>query len=104
MRPYFEKMPVFGRAMNAGQIKSAEENVKQIREVEAQLKKEAEKVRQAGFSEEKINARGQMTVWQRLRYLVDPGTWCPLHTLFNPLDNEEGTTNVFDGLAKISGK
>ncbi len=104
MRPYFEKMPVFGREMNAGQIKSAEENVKQIRDVEAQLKKEMEKVKQAGFSEEKINARGQMTVWQRLNYLVDPGTWCPLHTLYNPEDNEEGTTNVVDGLGKISGK
>ena len=104
MRPYFEKMPVFGREMNAGQIKSAEANVKQIREIEDQLKKEAEKVKQAGFSEEKINARGQMTVWQRLNYLVDPGTWCPLHTLYNPEDNEEGTTNVVDGLGKISGK
>jgi glutaconyl-CoA decarboxylase subunit alpha len=104
MRPYFEKMPAFGRELNAGQIKSAEENVKQIKELEALLKKEAEKVKQAGFSEEKINARGQMTVWQRLNYLVDPGTWCPLHTLYNPEDNEEGTTNVIDGLGKISGK
>jgi len=104
MRPYFEKMPTFGRELNAGQIKSAEENVKQIKELEALLKKEAEKVKQAGFSEEKINARGQMTVWQRLNYLVDPGTWCPLHTLYNPEDNEEGTTNVIDGLGKISGR
>ncbi|BBO68181.1 glutaconyl-CoA decarboxylase subunit alpha [Desulfosarcina alkanivorans] len=90
--------------MNAGQIKSAEENVKQLREVESSLKKEAEKVKLAGFSEEKINARGQMTVWQRLNYLVDPGTWCPLHSLYNPEDNEEGTTNVVDGLGKISGR
>jgi glutaconyl-CoA decarboxylase len=45
-----------------------------------------------------------MTVWQRLDYLVDPGTWIPLHTIFNPEDNEEGTTNVIDGLAQISGK
>jgi glutaconyl-CoA decarboxylase len=63
-----------------------------------------ENVKNAGFPTEKINARGQMTVWQRLDYLVEPGTWCPLHTLFNPLDNEEGTTNVVDGLGKISGK
>ena len=104
MRPYFEKMPVFGQAMNAGQIKSAEDNVRQIKEVEAELKQAVEKVKQAGFSEEQINKRGQMTVWQRLNYLVDPGTWCPLHTLYNPEDNEEGTTNVVDGLGKISGK
>jgi glutaconyl-CoA decarboxylase len=97
-------MPAFGQAMNAGQIKSAQENVKQIREIEDQLKKAAEKVKQAGFPEEKINARGYMTVWQRLNYLVDPGSWCPLHSLYNPEDNEEGTTNVVDGLGKISGK
>jgi glutaconyl-CoA decarboxylase len=104
MKPYFENMPVFGRELNAGQIKSSEENVRQIQEVEAELKQQAEQVKAAGFPEEKINARGQMTVYQRLNYLVDPGTWCPLHTLYNPEDNEEGTTNVVDGLGKISGK
>ncbi|MFH0921089.1 MAG: carboxyl transferase domain-containing protein, partial [Fibrobacterota bacterium] len=61
-------------------------------------------VKNAGMSTEKINERGEMTVWQRLAYLVDPGTWCPLHTIFNPTDNSEGTTNVIDGLGKISGK
>ncbi len=61
-------------------------------------------IKNSGFPEEKINARGEMTVWQRLDYLVDPGTWCPLHTLYNPADNEEGTTNVIDGIGKISGK
>ncbi len=104
MRPYFEKMPVFGSAMNAGQIKSTEDNAIKIREVEDQLKKAADRVKLAGFPEEKINARGQMTVWQRLTYLVDPGSWCPLHSLYNPEDNEEGTTNVVDGLGKISGR
>ncbi len=104
MRPYFEKMTEFGRELNQGQIKSTEDNVKKIREVEAQITEEVEKVKHAGFSEEKINARGMLTVWQRLRYLVDPGTWCPLHTIYNPENNVEGTTNVIDGLGKISGK
>ena len=104
MKPYFEKMPELGRALNDGQIKSAEDNVAQIKSLEAQLKRAAEKVKQAGFPEEKINARGQMTVWQRLSYLLDPGSWHPLHTLYNPEDNEEGTTNVVDGLGRISGK
>ncbi len=97
-------MPEFGRALNAGQIKSSEENVEKIKAVEQKVRKEAENVKHVGFSEEKINARGQMTVWQRLNYLVDPGTWCPLHTLYNPEENTEGTTNVIDGLGKISGK
>jgi glutaconyl-CoA decarboxylase len=97
-------MTEFGQPLNEGQIKSTEENLRQIREVEDEIRREVEKVQQAGFPEEKINARGMMTVWQRLRYLVDPGTWCPLHMLYNPEENSEGTTNVIDGLGKISGK
>jgi len=104
MRPYFEKMQDFGTELNPGQIKSTEENVEKIKDVEETVRKEIEKVKNVGLPEEKINARGQMTIWQRLRYLVDPGTWNPLHTLYNPDDNVEGTTNVIDGLGKISGK
>ncbi|MBN2403650.1 MAG: glutaconyl-CoA decarboxylase subunit alpha [Spirochaetes bacterium] len=104
MRPYFEKMDDFGRALKEGEIKRAEENVKQIKEVEAGIDALVAQAKKAGMPEEKINERGEMTVWQRLEYLVDPGTWCPLHTLYNPADNKEGTNNVFDGLGKISGK
>jgi len=104
MRPYFEKMKEFGKELKEGQIKSTAASGKQIQEVEAQVAEAAEKVKKAGLPAEKINARGQLTVWQRLEYLVDPGTWNPLHTLYNPADNIEGTTNVIDGLAKISGK
>ncbi|MBI5552924.1 MAG: glutaconyl-CoA decarboxylase subunit alpha [Desulfobacterales bacterium] len=104
MRPYFKKMNAFGRALNPGQIKSAQENVAQIKKVEAEVAQAVEKVKNAGFTTEEINARGQLTIFQRLKYLVDEGTWCPLHTLFNPEDNVEGTDNVIDGLGKISGK
>lgn len=104
MKPYFEKMADFGRELNQGQIKSSEENVKKIKEVEAEIAEAIEKVKTAGLPEEKINARGMWTIWQRIQYLVDPGTWSPLHTLYNPMDNVEGTTNVIDGLGKISGK
>ena len=104
MRPYFEKMADFGRELKKGALKRTDENLAQLKAVEAAVAQAVEGVKNAGFSAEKINARGQMTVWQRLEYLVEPGTWCPLHTLFNPLDNEEGTTNVVDGLGKISGK
>ena len=104
MRPYFEKMKEFGQELKEGQIKSTAASKKQIEEVEAQVAEAVEKVKAAGLPAEKINARGQLTVWQRLEYLVDPGTWNPLHTLYNPEDNAEGTNNVIDGLAKISGK
>lgn len=104
MRPYFEKMAELGQELKAGLIKRTEENLRQLKEIEAEIGREVEKVKQVGLPEEKINQRGQMTVWQRLEYLVDPGTWSPLHTLYNPAENEEGTTNVFDGLARISGR
>jgi len=104
MRQYFEKMAEFGSELNKGKMLSSEKNLVQVREVEAGIAGEVEKVKNAGMPTEKINSRGVMTVWQRLEYLVDPGTWHPLHTLFNPEDNEEGTTNVIDGLGKISGK
>ncbi len=104
MHPYFKKMAGFGRELNPGQIKSTEENIGRIREVEADFKEAFAKLKTVGLPEEKVNARGQLTVWQRLNYLVDPGTWLPLHTLYNPAGNEEGTTNVFDGLGKIGGK
>jgi glutaconyl-CoA decarboxylase len=104
MRPYFEKMADVGHELKKGEIKRSEENLKQVQEAEAQIDAEVERVKNAGLPTEKINARGQMTVWQRLEYLVDPGSWCPLHTLYNPTDNVEGTTNVIDGLGKISGK
>ncbi len=104
MRPYFEKMPDIGKSLKKGQIKRTEENLNQLKQAEEEINTEVEKVKNAGFPTEKINARGQMTVWQRLEYLVDTGTWCPLHTLYNPADNTEGTTNVIDGLGKISGR
>ena len=104
MKPYFEKMKDFGSVLPAGKIKSGETNVKLIKEVEAGMSEAVAKVKNAGIPESVINKRGQLTVWQRLDYLVDAGTWCPLNTLYNPHGNEEGTNNVVNGLAKISGK
>lgn len=104
MKPYLEKMMEFGHALKKGRIKSTEENLNSIKKIEEDIADKVNRVKLVGFPEEKINARGQMTVWQRLEYLVDPGTWCPLHTLYNPMNNKEGTTNVIDGFGKISGK
>jgi len=104
MKSYFEHMETFGKELKAGRIKRALESQRQLEEAEATIAGEKKKVEEAGFPTEKINARGWMTVWQRIEYLVDPGSWLPLHTLYNPLDNTEGTTNVVDGLAKIEGR
>lgn len=104
MWPYFRKMAEFGKPLSESQIRKSEESVARIREVENDLQERIQKVKNAGLPAEKLNARGEWTVYQRLEYLVDPGTWCPLHTLFDPMDEESGTTGVVDGLGKISGK
>ena len=51
-----------------------------------------------------LKKRVQLTVWERIEYLLDPGCWYPLHTLFDPQFNDEGTTGVINGLTKINGK
>mgnify|MGYP005832129367 CR=1 FL=1 len=104
MRPYFEKMKEFGTSLKPGFVKSREKNVEQIREVEDEIERAVERVKNVGIPAEEIHKRGQWTVWQRLEYLVDPGTWAPLNTLYNPCHNVEGTNNVIHGLGKISGK
>ena len=104
MRPYFEKMTDLGKSLSDAQKKRMEENVKQIREVEKELSEAVAKVKNAGIPAETVNKRGEWTVYQRLEYILDPGTWCPLHTLYDPMDEESGTTGVVDGLGRISGK
>ncbi len=104
MRRYFEQMTPFGKALSEKQIKDAAENIAEIKKVEEEVNKAVEAVKNAGIPAEKIRERGQMTVWERIEYLVDPGTWTPLHTIYDPQFNEEGTTGVIDGLAKIHGK
>jgi len=49
MRPYFEKMQEFGSALKPGIIKSRETNVKLIKDVEAEVDKALEKVKNAAF-------------------------------------------------------
>ena len=94
-------MPTFGKALSDKKKEKAAENRKQIEEVEALVAKEVERVKNAGLPAEKIRSRGQLTIWDRIEYLVDPGSFRPLHTLYNPRQNEEGTTGVIDGLAQI---
>ena len=104
MWPYWKNMDAFGKPIKENVFKRMEENRQKIAEVEALVAAEVERVKQSGLPTELIHKRGQMTVWDRLEYLVDPGTWHPLHTLYDPRENEEGTTGVVDGLGKINGK
>ncbi len=104
MKRYFEQMTPFGKVLSEKQIKDAAENIAEIKKVEEEVNKAVEAVKNAGIPAQRIKDRGQMTVWERIDYLVDPGTWTPLHTIYDPQFNEEGTTGVVDGLAKINGK
>lgn len=104
MHPYFKKMPSFGKALSDKKKEKALANRQAIEEVEALIAAEVERVKNAGLPAEMVHKRGQMTIWDRIEYLVDPGSFRPLHTIYNPRQNEEGTTGVVDGLAKINGK
>ena len=104
MKPYFENMQQFGKQLKQGRIKRATPSMEQLKQVQAGIEERKKDVENAGFSTEQINKRGAMTVWQRLEYLIDPGTWRPLHSLYNPMDNANGATNVVDGLAKVAGR
>ncbi len=104
MKPYFENMQRFGKELKQGRIKRATPSMEQLKQVQAGIEERKKDVENAGFSTEQINKRGAMTVWQRLEYLIDPGTWRPLHSLYNPMDNANGATNVVDGLAKVAGR
>ncbi len=104
LEPYFKNMPQIGKALGESMIKHFAENASLIKQEEQALAEAADAVKQAGLPAEMIRQKGQMTAYDRLEYLVDPGTWCPLHTLYNPLANEEGCTGVIDGLGKIRGK
>jgi glutaconyl-CoA decarboxylase subunit alpha len=99
MRPYFEKMTDWGKpakvnAANAEEIKKIEQGIAEL----------VEQKKNAGISKETLNKRGEWTVHQRLEYILEPGTWAPLHILYDPMDEESGTTGVVDGLGRINGR
>ena len=100
LHPYFKKMPDIGKELTRVNKKNEEE----IKNVEAEVAKEVERVKNFGKATDKMNEKGEWDAWQRIEYLVDPGTWCPLDTIFDPADNEEGQTGVIDGLGRINGR
>ena len=99
MRPYFEKMQDWGKP-----VKENKANADEIKKVEQSIADLVLEKKNAGMPAEVLNKRGEWTVHQRLEYIVEPGTWCPLHTLYDPLSEESGTTGVVDGLGKINGR
>jgi glutaconyl-CoA decarboxylase len=93
-------MPDIGTELKRELAKNADE----IKAQEALIAAEVERVKSAGKPDEKMNEKGEWTAWQRIEYLIDRDTWCPLHTIYDPAENAEGTSNVIDGIGKINGK
>ncbi|MCF8029758.1 MAG: hypothetical protein K9K39_02555 [Desulfohalobiaceae bacterium] len=104
MHKYFKNMDELGKGLKDKFKQRTQDNVEEVQEIEQEFLEAQEKVKDFGLPTEKINSRGQLTVWQRLDILIDDGTWQPLHILYNPSENEDCTTNVVDGLAKINGR
>ena len=100
MPGYFQNMPVLGAPLMAANA----ENEAALKAVEGELAAAVEAVLAAGRSDDSLNAAGQLTAMQRLSRLVDPGAWFPLNSLYNPGDNEDGSTGVLTGLGKICDK
>lgn len=104
LRPYFEKMRVMGKALSTKEKERSVTNVEALKAIENRLWEKTEKLKQVGIPAEIIHKRGEMTGYERIDYLVDAGTWLPFHSLLNSAANEEGRTNVINGLGKIEGR
>ncbi|MRR13304.1 glutaconyl-CoA decarboxylase subunit alpha, partial [bacterium] len=105
MRQYFEKMKDLGKALRQSQIDGMKENVARATEIMKEIDAEVDRIKTSvGVPTEEIHKRGEMTVWERIDYIVDPGMFFPLHSIYDPDSEESGQTNVVDGLARISGK
>jgi glutaconyl-CoA decarboxylase len=104
MKSYFAKMDDIGKPLRPAQVERMQANVAQAEAVMKEIDAEVERIKNFGIPAEKVHERGEMTVWDRIEYIVDPGTFCPLHTIFDPENEESGSTGVVDGLARIAGK
>jgi glutaconyl-CoA decarboxylase len=59
-------------------------NVVQAEAIMKEIDAEVERIKNFGIPAAKVHERSEMTVWDRIEYVVDPGTFCPLHTIFDP--------------------
>lgn len=99
MPRYFQNMPTVGKA-----VRPNPENVAELKAIEEDIHTKIVAALAAGKKDEDMNAKGQMTAMQRVSMLVDPGTWCPLNSLYNPEDNKNGSTSIIKGLGRVNGK
>ena len=104
MRQYFQKMSPIGKVLSDKERKQSDVNALEISRVDQEIAEAIENRKKAGISAEVLHKRGEKTAWERIDRLVDPGTFLPLNSLYDPEFNQEGTTGVLTGLAQISGR
>lgn len=105
MPRYFQNMPV----LDAPAAKPNDENIAELKQIETEIHEQAEAMLSAGVADEKMHAKGQYTALERINQLVDPGSFCPLNTIYNPEGNAEEkigivSTGIVKGLGRINGK
>ena len=98
MPRYFQNMPVVGKPVRANA-----ENVAELKAIEEDIHNHIVDALEAGKPDADMNAKGQLTAMQRVSLLVDPGTWCPLNSLYNPEHNKNGSTSIVKGLGRVNG-
>ena len=99
MPGYFQKMPAVNKPLRPNP-----ENEAELKKIEAEIDEITSAALSAGKADADMNAKGQMTAMQRVNLLVEPGTWCPLNTIYNPDDNKFGSTSVVKGLGRVNGR
>ena len=104
MRQYFQEMSPIGKALSQKERKQAEANALDISKVDQEVAAALENRKKTGIPAEVVHKRGEKTAWERIDLLVDPGTFLPLDSLYDPEFNQEGTTGVVTGLGQISGR
>jgi glutaconyl-CoA decarboxylase len=104
MRPYFGKMSPIGKPLPEKEKKQAEGNAQEIYKADKGIAEAIGERKKTGLPAEKLHQRGEKTAWERIDLLADPGSFLPLNSLYDPEFNQEGTTGVVTGLARVSGK
>lgn len=100
MPGYFQTMPTVGRPLN----RPNPENEKELKDIEADIARRVKEAADAGKPDDGIHKSGQMTAWERILTLVDDGMFLPLNSLYNPMNNKNGSTGIIKGLGKIAGR
>lgn len=100
MPRYFQHMDPIGQPL----AEIDQENQKVLLDAESAIKTRIDEILDAGKSTADLNATGQLCAVQRIEKLVDPGTWHPLNSMFNPGNNPDGSTGIIKGLAQVNGR